>query len=166
LAGATESIPVTEDILKKLARVQPFPRCTPDCTIIKIKSVYIDNVNTLGLTDYKRDNYSITISTPERAMLELIYLFPKYAVVEDMDIAMEGMTTLRPGLVQQLLESCQSVKVKRYYMWLAEHHQHDWVKKLDTSRVNFGRGKRLFIKGGRFDNKYQITVPLDKNQGT
>lgn len=98
-------------------------------------------------------------------MMELIYLFPKYVVAEDMEVGMEGLTTLRPKLVQQLLESCRSVKVKRYFMWLAEYYQHDWVKKLDTGNINFGRGKRMFIKGGRFDSKYQITVPLDKNPG-
>ena len=121
--------------------------------------------DTLGLTDYERDTYTIKISAPERAMMELIYLFPKYIVAEDMEIAMEGLATLRPKLVQQLLESCRSVKVKRYFMWLAEYYQHDWVKKLDTGKINFGRGKRLFIKGGRFDSKYQITVPINKNHG-
>ena len=133
------------------------------------KFIYVNpglfkNAGTPGLTQYKRDTYSITISAPERAMMELIYLFPKYAVAEDMDVAMESMVTLRPKLVQQLLESCQSVKVKRYFMWLAEYYQHGWVKKLDTGRIDFGRGKRMFIKGGRFDNKYQITVPVSKNQ--
>ena len=36
----------------------------------------------------------------------------------------------------------------------------DWVKKLDVSRVSFGKGKRMLVKGGRFNAKYNITVPL------
>ncbi|MEX2515930.1 MAG: type IV toxin-antitoxin system AbiEi family antitoxin [Gammaproteobacteria bacterium] len=131
---------------------------------ICVNTGLFENAGPSGLTQYKRDNYSITISAPERAMMELIYLFPKYVVAEDLDVAMESMATLRPKLVQQLLESCQSVKVKRYFMWLAEYHQHGWLKKLDISKINFGSGKRVFIKGGRLDGKYQITVPLDKNR--
>jgi hypothetical protein len=72
---------------------------------------------------------------------------------------MESLTTLRPGLVQSLLEQCRSVKVKRLFMFLAEHHNHAWVERLDLSKVDFGKGKRMIVKGGRFDAKYRITVP-------
>ena len=60
---------------------------------------------------------------------------------------------------QALLEQCASVKVKRLFMVLAERCQHTWVKKLDLSKVDFGKGKRMLVSGGRFDSKYDITVP-------
>ena len=69
----------------------------------------------------------------------------------------DGALTLR--LVQALLERCNSVKVKRLFMVLAESFQHAWVKKLDLSKVDFGKGKRILVRGGRFDSKYNITVP-------
>ena len=37
--------------------------------------------------------------------------------------------------------------------------RHSWVKKLDLSKVDFGKGKRMLVRGGRFDSKYNITVP-------
>jgi uncharacterized protein YlxP (DUF503 family) len=44
-------------------------------------------------------------------------------------------------------------------MVLAESCQHAWVKKLDLSKVDFGKGKRMLVRGGRFHSKYNITVP-------
>jgi len=72
---------------------------------------------------------------------------------------MEGLTTLRARLVQVLLVQCTSVKVKRLFMVAAESCRHAWVKKLDLSKVEFGKGKRMLVRGGRLDSKYHITVP-------
>ncbi|MDX1251223.1 MAG: type IV toxin-antitoxin system AbiEi family antitoxin domain-containing protein [Gammaproteobacteria bacterium] len=44
-------------------------------------------------------------------------------------------------------------------MVLAEACNHAWVKKLGLSKVDFGKGKRMIVKGGRLDTKYNITVP-------
>jgi hypothetical protein len=63
-------------------------------------------------------------------------------------------------MLQELLVQCRSVKVKRLFMYLAEECNHAWVKKLDVSKVNFGKGKRMMVRGGRFDSKYNITVPV------
>ena len=45
-------------------------------------------------------------------------------------------------------------------MVLGEYGNHAWVQKLDLSRVDFGKGKRMIVKGGRLDWKYNITVPV------
>jgi hypothetical protein len=84
---------------------------------------------------------------------------PKAESFEESFLLMEGLTTLRPKLVQELLEKCHSVKVKRLFMLLAERANHPWVKKLDLSKVDFGTGNRMLIKGGRVNKKYQISVP-------
>jgi len=112
-----------------------------------------------GLTKKELTNYAITLSAPERAIMEVLYLVPAEESFEEAALLMEGLTTLRPRLVQSLLEQCRSVKVKRLFMFLAEACNHAWVKKLDLSKVNFGKGKRMIVKGGRFDAKYNITVP-------
>lgn len=103
--------------------------------------------------------YLVTVSTPERAMMEVMYGVPNEESYEEAKLLMEGLTTLRPRVVQALLERCASVKVKRLFMVVAESCQHAWVKKLDTSKVDFGKGKRMLVRGGRFDSKYNITVP-------
>jgi Transcriptional regulator, AbiEi antitoxin, Type IV TA system len=49
-------------------------------------------------------------------------------------------------------------------MLLAENCKHPWIGKVDLSKVDFGKGKRALIKGGRFDSKYNITVPNTESE--
>jgi hypothetical protein len=112
-----------------------------------------------GLTKKDLGSYSIKMSTAERAMMEVLYGVPQVDSYEEARLLMEGLTTLRPRVVQGLLEKCPSVKVKRLFMLLAENCKHAWVAKVDTAKIDFGKGKRMLVKGGRFDSKYQITVP-------
>ena len=109
--------------------------------------------------------YPIKVSAPERAMMEVLYGVPLIDSYEEARLLMEGLTTLRPRIVQSLLEECTSVKVKRLFMLLAEKCKHAWVRKVDLSKVEFGKGKRALVKGGRFDSKYKITVPNTETTG-
>jgi hypothetical protein len=61
--------------------------------------------------------------------------------------------------VQELLEQCTAIKVKRLFLSIAERVGHSWVECLDLTRVELGVGKRQVYKGGRLDPKYAITVP-------
>jgi hypothetical protein len=119
----------------------------------------------LELTDFQvKDSYTIRISSPERAILEVLYHVHDGDGFEHARLLMEGLTTLRPAVVNKLLAASDSVKVNRLFMYLAEHQGHAWVKRLDLSDVDFGSGKRVIVKGGYLDSKYQITVPAYKNQ--
>lgn len=112
-----------------------------------------------GLTRKDVGPYAVMLSTPERAIMEVLYGVPVEESYEEAKLLMEGLTTLRAQVVQSLLEQCASVKVKRLFMVLAESWRHTWVKKLDLSKVDFGKGKRMLVRGGRLDSKYNITVP-------
>jgi hypothetical protein len=116
----------------------------------------------LGITQHSFGTFEIMISTPERAIMEVLHLIPKEQGFEEARLLMEGLIGLRPKLVQTLLEQCRSVKVKRLFLYLAEHCNHAWLKKLDRTKINLGSGKRVIIKGGKLDPKYQITVERDK----
>ena len=118
----------------------------------------------LGITKKPQDQLWVRISAPERAALELVDLVPKEQSFEGAHLLMEGLTTLRPELVQELLEACRSVKAKRLFLYLAEKCGHAWLRQLDLQRVNLGRGNRLIARGGRLDRKYQITVPIEASQ--
>ncbi|MEJ2653187.1 MAG: type IV toxin-antitoxin system AbiEi family antitoxin domain-containing protein [Gammaproteobacteria bacterium] len=113
-----------------------------------------------GLTKKELGNFDVAVSAPERAIMEVLYLVPAEESFEEAALLMEALATLRPRLVQSLLQQCRSVKVKRLFMFLAEACNHAWVKKLDLSKVDFGKGKRMIVKGGRLDTKYNITVPV------
>jgi len=119
-----------------------------------------------GLTKKDLGPYSINVSAAERAIMEVLYGVPQIDSYEEARLLIEGLTTLRPRIVQSLLEKCASVKVKRLFMLLAENCKHLWVRKVDLSKVDFGKGKRTLVKGGRFDSKYNITVPNTETGGT
>ena len=75
---------------------------------------------------------------------------------------MNGLQTLRPKVVQELLEKCTSVKVKRVFLYIAEKLELPFVKKLDISKIDLGKGKMQVIKeNGKLNKKYQITVPRE-----
>lgn len=113
----------------------------------------------LGLTKKNMGTFSIHLSSPERAIMEALYLVPDQQSFEEASLLMEGLRTLRPELVQKLLEGCRSFKVKRLFMLLAEKGNHPWLKRLQLNKVDFGKGKRGLVKGGILDKKYQITIP-------
>jgi CHAD domain-containing protein len=99
------------------------------------------------------------MSAAERVIMEVLYGVPQFDSYEEGRLLMARLTMLRPRVVQNMLKKCASVKVKRLFMLLAENCEHAWVKKVDLSRVDFGKGKRTLVKGGRFHPKYRITVP-------
>lgn len=116
--------------------------------------------STLSLP-WREGAWPLTASSPERAMLEVLFDVPKEISFEHADQLMQGLNTLSPTRVQKLLESCQNVQAKRLFLWLAERNRHTWLKKLDLSKIHLGTGHRSIAKGGKFDSKYQITVPED-----
>lgn len=98
------------------------------------------------------------ISEPERAILEAIYLTPNKTTLRNVYQILELMTTLRPQLLQQLLENCSSIKVKRLFLYMAEKTGHEWFNYLNLSKINLGSGKRVITKGGKLDKKYNIVI--------
>ena len=71
---------------------------------------------------------------------------------------MESLTTLRPQLVQALLESCTSQKVKRLFLYMAEKANHPWVKAITMSNVNIGTSRLMITPTGKYINKYNMTI--------
>jgi len=103
--------------------------------------------------------YPLTVSTPERAILELLNEVPKSETFHQADVLMEGLRNLSPRRLQALLADCRNVKVKRLFLWFAGRHNHAWLQKLDRSGIDLGKGKRMLVRGGKLDTKYNITVP-------
>lgn len=99
------------------------------------------------------------MSSPERAIMEQMRLVRTNADIKHIYQLMEGLSALRPDTVQELLENCRSIKVKRLFLWNAEVADHAWFRRLNPSRVALGKGKRQIYQGGQLNKKYQITIP-------
>jgi hypothetical protein len=107
--------------------------------------------------------WPMTVSTPERAILELLDELPARESFHQVDKLMEGLSNLSPRRLQKLLADCTNVKVKRLFFFFADRHEHAWLKRLKKDQIGLGKGKRMLVKGGKFDHAYQITVPEDLN---
>ena len=74
---------------------------------------------------------------------------------------MEGLVNLKPLLVQELLLSCNSIKVIRLFLYMAEKANHQWLHFIDVSKINIGKGNREITKNGKFVQKYLISIPQE-----
>jgi len=103
----------------------------------------------------------LKVSTPERAMLELLDDVPHAASFHEADKLIESLSNLSPRRLSVLLTDCRSVKVKRLALWYADRHGHAWAKHLERAQIDLGVGNRVLEPGGRLDRTYRITVPRE-----
>ena len=99
----------------------------------------------------------LMVSTPERAILELLNELPADESFHNADMLFEGLVNLRPRLLEALLKECRSVKTKR--LFFAAQHDHTWRQHLDPDDFDLGSGPRALVEGGRLHPRYDITVP-------
>jgi hypothetical protein len=120
-----------------------------------------DHAVSSGLQDipFGAWDWPIKYSTPERAFLEILGAAVKAEEILMVDVLFESAATLRPELVQELLEQCGQIKAKRLFLWLSQKHKHPWFGKIEMKRINTGSGKRQLIKGGVLDPDFLITLP-------
>lgn len=119
---------------------------------------YPDDLTTLP---YGQWNWPLTVSRPERALLELLNELPSGESFAAVDALVEGLGNLRPKLLATLLTRCRSIKVKRLFFFFADRHRHGWLERIDRKAIALGTGKRLLVRGGVLDPTHQITVPRD-----
>ena len=115
----------------------------------------------LRITPWGQWQWPLVISTPERAYLELLDELPQDETFHMADMIMEGLVNLSPRRIQSLLENAQSIKVKRLFFFFADRHNHSWLGRLSREKIDLGQGKRVLVKGGKYDTKHQITVPKE-----
>ena len=129
--------------------------------------------NPIGITDETQSmqpnmqmvdvwRWPLKTSSPERAILEALNEISHTSTgFDNLSKIFESLTSLRPKLLIQLIKLCRSVKVRRLFFVLADYHRHAWRKHIDTSSIDFGRGPRALIKGGKLHPTYRIYVPAD-----
>jgi hypothetical protein len=118
-----------------------------------------DSLHGLRQITWGQWEWPLTLSTPERAFLELLDELPAHESFDHADKLIEGMSNLSPRRMAKLLADCRSVKVKRLFFFFADRHPHAWRKRLDPKDFDLGSGNRSLVKGGKLDPRYRITVP-------
>lgn len=108
---------------------------------------------------------ALLISSPERAIFEILHLVPNVLSFSYVDELFQGMTQLSPRRLKELLKYCKSVKVMRLFFWFADRYNYPWRNQLLVEDYNLGSGKRCIEKGGVLDKRYSITVPIEFTKG-
>lgn len=141
-----------------------FQYISKQSTIEIIESNLFNKQPLLGLIDQQHGAFNITISSAERAIMEIVSKTPLKFTFEYTYLHMENLRTLRPSLVQELLENCSSIKTKRLFLYLAETQNHEWFKRLDLNRIDLGNGARKIGNGGKYIAKYKLSIPVMSDQ--
>ena len=113
------------------------------------------------LTLFNIDFPHLQASVPEQAFLECLLLAPKQYSYMDLYYIMEQLTTLRPEIMQELLENTDNLKVKRMFLYMAEKAEHYWFDSLNPEKIELGSGKYKLVDNGIYIPKYKITVPKE-----
>lgn len=127
------------------------------------------NFKNLGLKNIESTikGYDLIVSSPERAIFELLYLVEKDGFsFEFVSEIFEGLTTLRPNVINELIEQCDSKKVIRMFCFFMDYYNHQWKKFVNIDNIEIGTGKMQIVKAGSLDKKYLITVPKEFINGS
>lgn len=115
----------------------------------------------LGISIFKHENLEIKVSSPERAILECLHVSPKEFDLLECYQILESQLTLRPDLMQQLLVSCHSVRVKRLFLYMAKKANLPVIRYIDCKKIDLGSGDRSIVKNGIYDATYKISIPKE-----
>jgi hypothetical protein len=123
------------------------------------ESIFRDD--TVGLVKYLDAGIEMNISNSCRAIMECLSLCPNEFSLKEAYELMEGLSTLRPKHVQELLEECRSVKTKRLFLYFAERAGHSWFKYIDIAAIDIGSGNRSLVNNGVLIPKYKLVLPKE-----
>lgn len=113
----------------------------------------------IGVESVNVDGKGLLVSSPERAFLECLNMSDASSSLLDIYYIMESLTTLRPKLVQRLLEKCTSNKVKRLFVYMAEKANHPWFKAIKLAHIDLGTSRCLASSTGKYIARYNMIVP-------
>ncbi|WP_133129950.1 type IV toxin-antitoxin system AbiEi family antitoxin [Legionella yabuuchiae] len=116
-------------------------------------------VKDADLTDLKVDGVQLKVSSVELAVYELLEEVPTHISFTHAAQIFQGLVNLSPRKVQSLLERSNAVQTNRIFLFLGNYFKHQWMKKIDVSKINLGSGKRHVVSNGKLDKQYFITVP-------
>jgi hypothetical protein len=110
-------------------------------------------------------DWEIPYSSPERAFIEVCSTLDTEVDIVNADKSFEGAGSLRPKLLQDLLENTRQVKAKRLFLWFARRHAFPWFSEININKIELGSGKRQIVANGVYDSEFQITVPKELIDG-
>jgi hypothetical protein len=150
-----ESVYLFSDLKTRLpAWFNKYPWKVP---INHVKTSFLQNG--IGINVYDETQFPLSLSSPERAIFECLYLAPEKMDIMEAFQIMSGLVNLRPELIQKFLEGCNSIKVKRLFLYMSKKANHQWWQFLNLSSLDLGQGDRSIVSNGAYDSEFHITIP-------
>jgi len=115
----------------------------------------------VGIKQIEYNGFKLNASSPERAILECLYLAPKRFDLLECYQLLETLRTLRPSIMQTLLEKCRSIRVKRLFLYMSTKAELPILEHLDISQVEVGKGDRVIVKNGVYNAEFKISIPRE-----
>ncbi len=135
-------------------------------TII-IKQSGLFNDSNYSIKESKIGEFNLIISEIERALFEMLNDISTINDFLNARKIFEIIPGFRTVITQQLMESCQSIKAKRLFLFFSEEYKKDYFNKLKMNRIPLGSGVRNIAKNSRktkYIKKYNILIPLDYDE--
>ena len=137
--GIMQNIPYWRQAVLFGVRGEKIPTWFDKCFKDKYRLILTNFLpSDIGMMPYDNGNFITQIPTLERALLEVMYLLPGGAGLDEAHQILEMMTTLRPKKLQELLENCTSIKTKTIFFHMAVNDKMPWVKELNFSKIDLG----------------------------
>jgi len=102
------------------------------------KRLYVRKLNNENIS-------SPYVSAPERAILEMLDDVPHKQSLDESKKIMETLFNLRIDVIQELLEKCKRIKVKRLFVSLANELKLPVINNLKLSQIKFGSNSEYII---------------------
>ena len=104
-------------------------------------------------------NWAARVSSRERALMEILGNLRSEADFDHVDTTFRRTHPLRSRLMMELLAACRSMTARRLFFVFADRHRHTYLKDMDRSAIDLGRGPRTPVSGGEVHPKYNVHVP-------
>lgn len=131
---------------------------------IKIKQSNILADSELFLGYVNISGMQIRVSETERAVFELLEDISSYEEYKEVISIFEYITGFRREVATRLLEMCNSIKVKRLFMFLSEKYIDMKWSDENIRAFNLGSGVRTIVQDSPkniYISKYKLLVPAD-----
>ena len=125
----------------------------------RLKTSRLFGDNTAGIEILETQGIKLFVSSRERSVMEMIDNLDLNDSFDLLEEYFEGLVNMRPKLLQKLLESCNSVKVKRVFLYMLNYLGLPVSKKIEMKKIKLGSGRRVIVKNGKFDKTFNITIP-------
>ena len=127
--------------------------------IMPIKTSVFPEITGISELEYK--NVRIKASDKERAILECLYLAPKSMDLLECYQLVESLQSIRPVIMQSLLEQCSSIKVKRLFLYMAKKARLPVWEYLKLDNIKLGQGDRAIVEEGVYVSEFKISIPKE-----